>query len=185
MKTIVMKFGLISGAILAALIASMVPATASGKMDFDYGELVGYAGMVLAFLAVFFGIRTYRERVAGGAISFGRAFRVGILITLISCAMYVVSWEIVYFNFIPDFADKYAAHQIETMRKKGLDAAKIEAETKKMAEFKALYANPVINSGITFLEVFPVGLVMTLLSAAILKRKTAPGPPAPAASPAG
>lgn len=179
MKKIVLKFGLISGGLLATLTALMIPACMSGRMSFDKSELIGYAAMVLAFLSVFFGIRTYRDNVGGGTITFGKAFRVGILVTLISCAMYVVSWEIVYFNFVPDFADKYASHVIETMRAKGAGAAAIEAEVKKMAQFKVLYANPLINAGITFLEVFPVGLVMTLISAAILRRKAAPGAPSP------
>ena len=75
--------------------------------------------MILAFLLVFFGIRSYRENAGGGAITFGRAFKVGLLITLITCGMYVISWEIVYWGFIPDFADKYAVHMIDRMEKKG------------------------------------------------------------------
>lgn len=180
MKKIVLTFGLISGAILAAMIAMMVPL--SGVIDFDKSEIVGYSTMVLSFLLVFFGIRTYRENVGGGAITFARAFKVGILITLISCAVYVISWEIVYFNFLPDFADKYSAHMIDKMRAGGASEAALEAERTKMADFKKLYANPLINVGITFMEVFPVGLVVTLISAAILRKKPTPTAPATAAA---
>ena len=77
-------------------------------VDFDHSEILGYSSMVLSFLLVFFGIRSYRDNVAGGAISFGKAFQVGILITLITCAMYVIAWEITYFNFFPDFLDNTA-----------------------------------------------------------------------------
>jgi len=182
MKKIVLTFGLISGGILLAMGAVILPLCMSGVIDFDNSEIVGYSAMVLAFLLVFFGIRTYRENVGGGAITFGRAFKVGILITLITCAVYVVSWEILYFNFFPDFADRYAEHMIEKMRADGASLAAVEAERKKMADFKELYANPLINVGITFMEVFPVGLIVTLVSAAILRRKPTPGTPSTAAA---
>jgi hypothetical protein len=182
MQRVVLTFGFISGAILAAMMAIVLPLSVSGKMDFDKSEIVGYTSMVLAFLMVFFGIRSYRDNVAGGKITFGKAFQVGILITLITCAFYVVAWEIIYFNFIPDFAERYAAHTIEKMKASGETAAAIEAKTRQMAQFKELYANPLINIGFTFLEIFPIGLVVTLVSAAILRRKTAPGTPSPAAA---
>ena len=180
MKKIVLTFGLISGGILLTMGAVILPLCMSGVIDFDNSEIVGYSAMVLAFLLVFFGIRTYRENVGGGAITFGKAFKVGILITLISCAVYVIAWEIVYFNFVPDFADKYQTFTIEKMRGRGASAASLEAEQKKMARFKELYANPFINAGITFMEVFPVGLIVTLVSAAILRKKTTPGAPSTA-----
>ena len=78
-------------------------------INFDHSEILGYSAMVLSFLLVFFGIRSYRDNVAGGAIGFGKAFQVGILITLVTCAMYVIAWEITYFNFFPDFLDQYNA----------------------------------------------------------------------------
>lgn len=180
MKNIVLKFGLIAGIPLAALTAVMVPLCIDGTLAMSHSQVIGYTAMVLAYLAVFFGIRSYREKVNGGAITFGRAFKVGILITFVTCAVYVIGWEIVYWNFLPDFEDKYAAATLKQMRADGATAEKIaEAET-KLARFKELYKNPFFNVGITFLEVFPVGLIVTLVSAAILKRKVAPGPPAPA-----
>ena len=179
MKRIVLTFGLVSGAILGIMIASM-PLWIDKKLNMANSEIVGYTSMVLALLTVFFGIRTYRERIGGGSITFGKAFQVGILITLITCAVYVATWEIVYFNFIPDFAERYSAHMLEMMRADGASAARIAAETQNMARFKELYANPFINAGMTFMEVFPVGLIITLVSAAILRRKPSTGVPAPA-----
>ena len=171
MKKIVWTFGLIAGAILGGMTAVMVPLGMNGTVSFDHSEIVGYTVMVLAFLLVFFGIRSYRENVAGGTITFGKAFQVGILVTLVASAVYVASWEIMYYNFVPDFGDKYAAHQLEKMKAKGETAQKIEAAKAEMAKFKELYRNPAFNAGITFLEVLPVGLVVTLVSAAILRRR--------------
>ena len=177
MLRIVMTFGLISGAVIAGVTAVMLPLCLNGTIRFENSQLLGYSTMVLSFLAVFFGIRTYRQDVLGGAMTFGQAFKVGILITLVSCAIYVIGWEIVYWGFIPDFGDTYAAHVLERMKADGATAEKIAAETKKMSEFRKLYRNPFFNVGITFLEIFPVGLVVTLVSAGILRRKAPPEAP--------
>ena len=171
MKSTVLKFGLISGAVLMVIIATAVSALRNDKVDFEHSQIVGYAAMVAAFLSVFFGIRSYREKNGGGAITFGKALKVGILIVLVACAMYVVAWEIVYFGFVPDFADKYAAYSLEQMRAKGASPEKLAEETRRMESFKVWYRNPLFNAGMTFLEVFPAGLIMALVSAAILRRK--------------
>ena len=182
MKKIVWTFGLISGGILAVMTAIMMPLMCmSERPTFDNAEVVGYTIMVLASLLVFFGIRSHRENVGGGIITFGKAFQVGLLISLIACAVYVISWEIVYYNFLPDFADKYAAHMLQKMQAKGESAQAIEKATQEMARFKVLYKNPFFNVGMTFLEVFPVGLIMTIVSAAILRRKTPRATPTSAA----
>lgn len=177
MQKIVLRFGLLSGAILMVMMAVTLPLYSRGILDFDHGEILGYSSMVLAFLLVFFGIRSYRDNVAAGTIGFGKAFQVGLLITLITCAMYVITWEIAYFNFFPDFLDQYSAHALAKMRAAGESEAAIREATAQMAGLAKLYANPLFNVGITFLEVFPVGLIVTLISAAILRRK--PGQEAP------
>lgn len=176
MKRIVLIFGLISGAVIAATMAITVPLCLNGALD--HSLILGYTMMVLAFLLVFFGIRSYRENVNGGTITFGRAFTVGILITLITCAVYVTVWEIVYFNFVPDFEDRYAALMIEKARTDGASDAEIAKVAKEMADFKQMYKNPLINIGMTFMEIFPVGLIVTLVSAAILRRRTPAAPTA-------
>ncbi len=175
MQKIVMRYGLVAGTILAAFVASMVPL--SKRPGFEHSEVVGYSAMVLAFLLVFFGVRSYRDTVANGAVGFGKAFQVGLLITLVACAMYVITWEIVYFNFLPDFLDHYNAQALDKLRASGADEAALTKAAADMEALAKLYANPLFNAGITFLEVFPVGLLMTLISAAILRRKAAPEAP--------
>jgi hypothetical protein len=169
MKKIVLTFGLISGGIVSALMTLSIFLIRRGS--FEHSEIVGYSTMILAFLLVFFGIRSYRDNVAGGAVTFGKAFQVGILMTLITCTMYVVSWEIVYFNFMPDFMDHYTASVIQKMQESGATTAAIAAKSAEMAKFKEMYKNPLFNVGMTFMEIFPVGLIMTLISAGILRRK--------------
>ena len=173
MKKTVLTFGLISGAILAVMMFSTLPFL--DRIGFNKGELIGYTTMVLSFLMVFFGIRSYRENVSGGQITFGRAFAVGILITLVSCVCYVVAWEILYYKFMPGFVEKYANYMIEKARASGAGQQAIEAQLQQMKSFKAMYDNPLINAAISFLEPLPVGLIITLISAAILRKKRTPG----------
>ena len=169
MKKIVLTFGLLAGAILSVLMAATMPFV--DRIGFDYGMVIGYTTMVLAFLFVFFGIRSYRENVGGGQISFGKAFSVGILIVLIASVMYVITWEIIYFNFIPDFADKYTAHLLEKARASGASPEQLAVEAEKMNSMKWMLNNPLINAAVAFLEPLPVGIILTLVSAGILRKR--------------
>src|SRR5262245_16060598 len=172
MKKTVLTFGLISGTFISLMMLCLMPfADRIG----DKAEVLGYTTMVLSFLMVFFGIRSYRENVGKGKISFGRAFAVGILITVISCVCYVVTWEYIYFKLAPGFADKYAAKMVEKVKASGASQEAIDAKLKQMKEFKMMYDKPLINAAITFMEPFPVGLIITLISAAILRKRRVNG----------
>ena len=168
MKKTVLTFGLISGAISAVMMLATVPF--ADRIGFDRGEIIGYTTIVLSFLLVFFGIRSYREQ-CGGRMTFGRGVAVGLLITLISCACYVVTWEIIYFKLMPDFLEKYSAHMIEQLKASGATAQEVDARTQQMQAFKKMYDNPLMNAAITFTEPFPIGLGVTLISAAILRNR--------------
>jgi hypothetical protein len=169
MKKTVWTFGLISGGILSVMMLAVLPFQDS--IGFDRGEVIGYATMVLAFLLVFFGIRSYRDNVGGGTVSFGRAFSVGALIVVVAGICYVGTWELIYFKVSPDFAQKYTEHEIQKAKARGASQEAIDKKLAEMEKFAALYRNPVINAAITFLEPLPVGLVIALVSAGILRRK--------------
>jgi hypothetical protein len=169
MKKTVLIFGLISGAISAAMMLITVPL--ADKIGWEKGEILGYATIVLSALMIFFGVRSYRENVAGGRLSFGRGFAVGILIALISSACYVGAWEIVYFKFMPDFAEKYSAHMVEKAKASGESQQKVDDIVRRAKAFKEMYDNLAINIAMTFMEVFPIGLVVTLISAGLLRKK--------------
>ena len=173
MQKIVLTFGLIAGVVMSAMFLITLPFL--DQIGFDNGMLVGYTSMVAAFLMVYFGVRTYRDQVGGGAITFGRAFGVGLAITLVASVCYVLVWQIVYYNFAPDFIDKYIAYTIDKARAAGATAAELEATRSEMADFKVMYDNPVINAAITILEPLPVGVLMSLISAGVLKRGRANG----------
>lgn len=169
MKKTVLTFGLIAGAIMSVMMFSTIPFM--DKIGFDKGAYIGYTTMVGAFLLVFFGIRSYRENVGAGKIGFGRAFAVGILITLIACLFYVVSWQIIYSNFVPDFMEKYTNYLMEKMKAAGEAQTAIDAKLQEMNSIKVWYANPFLRAAITLVEVLPVGLLVTLVSSIILRKK--------------
>jgi len=181
MKKPVLSFGLISGAILSLMMFATLPFI--DQIGFDNGMIIGYTTMVVSFLMVFFSIRWYREEIGGGRITFARGFTVGILTTLISCVFYVISWEIIYFNFIPDFVEKYASYALEKARAAGASQEALETQRQQLESFGQMYKNPLINAAITFVEPFPVGLLITLISAGILRRREARDQPSdPAAA---
>ena len=171
MKKTVVTFGLLSGALSAALMT--VTTAFADQIGFGRSIIVGYTIIVASFLFVYFGIRSYRDNVLGGTISFAKAFQAGILITVISCVCYVGSWLVVYYNFIPDFVDNYAAYMVEEKQKSGASQAEIDDTVKQGQDMKRMLANPFMNAAMTFTEPFPVGLLVTAVSAAALRKKAA------------
>jgi hypothetical protein len=172
MRKIVLTFGLIAGAMLSVMMLITLPF--EDHIGYDEGAIIGYTTMVLAFLMVFFGVRSYRDNIAGGAVTFVRALVVGLMITAVASACYVATWELIFYRLAPDFGDKYAAYSVEKVRKSGANEAEIAAKTKEMAEFKEMYKNPLVNSALTFLEPLPVGILFTFVAAGVLSRKRRP-----------
>jgi hypothetical protein len=164
MKKTVLTFGLISGAIMAALMFGTLPFTDSAWLQ-SHSMFIGYTTMVLSFMLVFFGSRSYRENIGGGTITFGRAFAVGILITLISSVLYVVTWEIMYFG-VPSFGEKFMTMCVAHIKSSGASPEAIQTQLNQLKYLD----NPFINAALTFTEPFPVGLIITLISALILRK---------------
>jgi len=169
MKKTVLTFGLISGALSAAMMLATVPLLDS--VGFEKTDVIGYTTIVLSALLVFFGVRSYRENDGAGRITFGRGFAVGLLITLISCVCSVVTFQIVYFKVTPEFGDRFAACMVERVRASGASQQKIDETAKQAQTVKELYDNPVTNAALTFIQPFPIGLVASAISAAILRKR--------------
>ena len=173
MKRIVWTYGLILGAILAGIIFYTVNLIYNNP-NFKGNDVVGYAGMVIVFSLTFFGIRNYRNRQLNGLISFGKAFKTGALIALVGSTIYVVVWMFYYHLFVPDFLDKYIAIVLNDASRSGATSEEMATRTAEMAQFKEMYKNPFFAILITYSEVLPVGLMVALVSALILKRKPDP-----------
>jgi hypothetical protein len=168
MKKTVLTFGLIAGGVLSLMMLLTIPFL--GTLGFEHGEVIGYTSMVLSFLLVFFGIRSYRESVGKGNLSFIRGFVVGALITTIASVCYTLTWEVIYYKIAPDFGAKYSAYVVDKAKANGAGPAAVQAKVDEMQRFQELYKNPLYNAAITFLEPLPVGLLITLVSAGILRR---------------
>ena len=166
MKKTVLIFGLIAGVMMAAMMFGTLPFTDSAWLQ-SHSMFIGYTAIVLSFMLVFFGIRSYRENIGGGTITFGRAFAVGILITLISSVLYVVTWEIMYFG-VPSFGAKFMAMCTAHIKNSGASPEAIQTQLNQLKYLD----NPFINAAMSFIEPFPVGLIITLISALILRKKT-------------
>ena len=171
MKKIVLVNGIIAGIIVSGIMMISHPLVEDGSIGYDGGMWVGYASMVLALSMVFIGIKRYRDQVLNGVISFGQAFKVGILITLIASVMYAVSWDIYYRVAASDFTQRYAEHYIEKMEEEGATREEINSMRDEMEAFSTMYENTLVRFGMTLLEILPVGIAITLLSATILKRR--------------
>ena len=169
MKKTVWTFGLISGVILSTMMAITVPF--EHEIGYDHALVVGYTTMVLSFLLIFFGIRSYRDNVGGGAVGFGRAFAVGALIAAIASVCYVATWEVIFFKFEPDFMDKYTARAIEQVKASGASEAVVAQRTAELTRQAELYKNPLVNVAMTFIEPLPVGLLIAFVSAVVLSRR--------------
>lgn len=167
MKRNVLIFGSILGAILCVNMVYMVRLCYSNP-EFKSNDIIGYAAMVVVFSMTFFGILNYRNKQLNGVISFGKAFKTGALIALVGSTLYVVVWLFYYYLFVPDFLDKYTQHVLFVTAENGGDVA---AAAKEMADFKELYKNPLFVVLITYAEVLPVGLIVALVSALILKKR--------------
>jgi hypothetical protein len=170
MKKVVLVYGIIAGLIVAAMMA-LTTGYYCAKGDFEGGMIYGYSSMIIAFSMIFVGVRSFRDKHHAGVISFGKAFKVGFIITLIASTIYVIAWLINYYFFIPDFMDKYAAAMIAKTKASGVSAAELANKTTNMARMKEWYKNPLVVILMTYAEILPVGVIVALISALILKRK--------------
>ena len=174
----VLKFGLISGAIAAGLMWVLMGFVGTGTINFDNGMIWGYATMVIALSLVFFGIKSYRDK-NGGQISFFKGLQIGILISLLSAICYAGSWELYYRGSGQEFLRKYNVYYLDKMKNDGASDAEVENARVESEKFMELYKNFFVRFGMTLMEILPVGVVVTVVSAALLrKRDLLPAEPA-------
>ncbi len=171
MLKIIVRYGLIAGVIVATpMIWSMARMPADARVEAMGGYLRGYVIMLVALSMVFLGIRHYRDRVQGGVIKFGRAFLVGLGISTVASVLYVIGWEVASAISDFDFAQAWSNSMIEAARAGSGGPADVERATAEAADFVRLYSNPMFRLPMVFIEIFPVGIVVSLISAAILRK---------------
>lgn len=164
----ILAFGVAAGLVVAIPMCLMLALNPDpGSMSTS--QVTGYLLMLVALSLTFVGVKRYRDRVRGGVIKFVPALMVGLGISAVAAVIYVIGWEITLAVTDFAFADTYAQGAIDSAREKGASAAEVQKITEKMAEFREIYANPLLRLPITFIEIFPVGVVISLISAALLR----------------
>jgi hypothetical protein len=171
MKKIILVYGLIAGAIVGAMLLITMPLFESGTLKTENGHLLGYTTMVVALSLVFFGIKSFRDNYSNGTITFWSGLKIGLLITLVASVIYALSWEISYHTMKGYLLKMMNDKSIEKMKKEGASKASLAEAQKQMDDFALMYKNPLFRFPITMLEIAPVGLVISLLSAGLLRRK--------------
>lgn len=174
MRKIVLIYGALSGFIMACLTVVSMSLLEKGIMSFDYSEVIGYSSMIIVLSLIFFGIKSYRDNYQNGTISFGKGVQIGMLIAAIATVMYASGWEVYYRNspgVEETFMDKYTELRIAKLKHEGATQEEIDKTLKELTEMKEMYKNPLIRFGITMTEILPVGVIIALISAAILRRK--------------
>lgn len=169
-KSIVVH-GLIAGLIAGGFMLFMV-LTMDGHPPPSLGMLLGYASMLIAFSAVFAAIKRHRDQALGGVIGFWPAFGMGLAIVLIGSAMYVFAWEAALAMTHMDFMGEYAKAVLAEKKAAGASAEELAKMAAEMESFgKEYMAKPLLRMGMTFLEIFPVGFLVALVSAALLRNR--------------
>lgn len=172
MKKNVLVYGLIAGICIATFMSFSI-AYCYSKNSFDGSMLLGYTAMLLSFSLIFVGVKNYRDKHNAGIISFKKAFVMALYMAFIASTLYVIGWMIAYYAFFPDFMERLAAYQLSPAKVSQMSAAEVSGIRQQMETFKQWYASPVGVAGATYMEIIPVGLVVSLITALVLKRKVA------------
>lgn len=164
MNKIILKNGLFGGIIVSSLLV-FVTLYMKANPEKEVNMIIGFAVMILAFFFVAWGIKQQRE-ANNQLISFGKAFMSGFWITFIISTIYVLVWLIILYNFFPNFAEHYTDMAIAKASPD--EVAKV---TEEMNSFKEMYKNPIMVILFTYMEILPLGIVFSLVSALIFKKK--------------
>lgn len=168
MLRIVFRYGVIGGLIVGIPLFT-ITLTPSTHLGGAWGYVIGYLIMLIGLSTIFIAIRKHRDTDLGGVIKFWPAFGIGLAISFVAGIFYVVAWEaVLYFGHI-DFAGTYAQGMIEAAKAKGLTGDQLAKAISEAEQFKTTYANPLYRIPETFAEIFPVGVLISLISAALLR----------------
>jgi hypothetical protein len=171
MKRIVLIFGSIAGVIVGGMFVVTWPLHENGTLTPEYGMLVGYTTMIIALSLIFFGVKSYRDNHLNGAIRFGKAFGVGLCIALVASVIYALTWEVMYNTVASDYLQEWNTYTLQKMKDAGASVEELAKQQKESEEFAETYKNPIVRFGMTLMEIAPVGLLISLISAALLRKK--------------
>lgn len=166
----ILVFGAIAGFVVGGFLFGTTVAL-HGRPLLEHGLLIGYTSMLVALSAVFIGIKRHRDIDRGGVIGFWPAFGMGVAMSVVAGIFYVLAWEAAMAVTQADFASTYAAFVLEQEKANGASAEALATLTAQLDEFKVQYADPLFRLPMTFAEIFPVGVLVSLVSAALLRNR--------------
>ncbi|HMS21144.1 MAG TPA: DUF4199 domain-containing protein [Sphingorhabdus sp.] len=169
MGRIIAVYGTIGGLVLAS--SFLVGWLMGAEID-DHNVFVGYSIMLVALSMVFVGVKKYRDTVLGGVIRFWPAAGVGLGIAAVASLFYVIGWEIYMYATDYSFMRAYVDSSIAAKQAAGVPAAEVAKFAAEMKAFEAQYADPLFRMVITLTEIAPVGLLVAILSAALLRKSS-------------
>ena len=170
MKKTALRFGLYSVYAILILFIGEWLIFRNQAENFDVREVVGWIGIVLSVVFVFFGLKYYRDKHNGGYLGFGEGLKLGLLIVLFPSVVFGL-FNLFYIEVLdPDFLDKYYNYQVEKMRN-SVPAGEFEARLKDVQEDRKMFESSFVQFAVMFLSVFVVGLVVTIISTLVLKRR--------------
>jgi hypothetical protein len=167
----ILSFGTAAG-LIAGVLLSVVVINTSSHTSNSWGMVVGYLIMLIALSLIFVAIKRRRDIDLGGVIHFWPAFGLGVAISLVAGIFYVASWEFAMAYTQMDFASDYSKSLIAQQKAQGVNGEELRKFIAQMDEFKMQYANPLFRLPMTFAEIFPVGLIVSLISAGLLRKSS-------------
>ena len=172
MRKIVLVYGIIAGLLMDAMFLISFSLMEKGILP-EHSELLGYTTMIIILSLIFFGIKSYRDKHNNGAMTYWKGFKVGIAIAGMASLFYAGGWEIYYnsTDLKDTFMQKYTDQILKNMQQEGKSQEEIDKKKEEMNSMAEMYKNPFIRFGMTLMEIFPVGLAITLISAGVLRKK--------------
>jgi len=166
----ILGYGVVAGIIVGLpMIVTFVGS--DGHLPLTYGMIIGYTTMLIALSTVFVAIKRHRDTDLGGVIGFWPGFAIGLGISFVASLIYVATWEALQAFMHMDFASGYAKAVIEQQKAAGASAEVLAKLNAEMEQFKIDYANPLFRLPMTFTEIFPVGVLVSLVAAALLRNR--------------
>jgi len=163
MKNAIIKYGLIAGVIIS--LSMTLVSWSDAVMNSSYGAVVGYSAMVLAFSMIFVAVNKYKGTTEDGKVSFGKAFLIGLGISVIGTIFYVVTWGFVDGFSGGEFIEQYEASTMTQLKEEGASTGEIQLAKEQIESYREMYKNPISKMLITSTEIFPVGLLVSLINA--------------------
>lgn len=138
-------------------------------------QLVGTLGIIaIAILCIVLGTQAKRATVPPGEdFGYGRALGAGIMITLFAALFGIVTTYLYMQVINPEMKELIIQSQTQKFEAKGMNADAIE----KMETITRKFMTPPIMAAVGFIQAMLGGTVISLITAAFLKRSANDGPP--------